>query len=489
MTERVDVVVIGAGFAGLGAAWRLLDAGITDWVLLERASEVGGTWRDNTYPGAACDIRSDLYSLSFAPNPSWTTSYGHQPEILEYLKRLADRPELRERIRFDTELEKATWNAAGGRWRLKTSRGELSARVVLSGHGPLIDPQLPDIPGLATFAGAIFHSARWDHSVDLTGKRVAVIGTGASAIQIVPALQPIVGHLDVMQRTPAWIIPRGDRATSWLRRRAFAAMPALQRVSRDAIFRSNDARWFGFAHPAIGKVIQALALFQLNRQVHDKQLRARLRPSYRIGCKRILVSDDFYPALQQPNVDLVTSPITRIEPDRMVTADGIEHEVDAIVLATGFDATAPAIAKRYVGVNGSTLAQAWAGGMFALRGSTIPGFPNLFLLQGPNASLGHNSAVFMIEAQIEYALAALTSAPPDAVLDARTDATTNYNRWLDRSLDKGVWATGGCTSFYLDPSGRNTVLWPRRAAQFRAATRRFNPREYVISEPVSVESV
>ena len=480
--DTVDIAVIGAGIAGIGAAWQLLENGFTDFVVLERAHEVGGTWRDNTYPGAACDIPSDLYSFSFAPNPSWSSVYGGQQEIFEYLKRVASRPGLRERIRFGCDVQKAVWDARAGRWTVVTSGGTVTCRVLLSGHGQLVDPHVPAIEGLETFAGQSFHSSQWDHAVELDGKRVGVIGTGASAIQIVPALQPTVGRLTVFQRTPPWIIPRHDKPTSSTRRRLFAVVPALQRASRAFTFAVYDSRWFGFSRPRLGAAIEAIATRHMRSQVTDRALRERLRPDYRIGCKRVLVSDDFYPAIQQPNVDYVTERIERITPDGVVTADGARHALDVLVFATGFEATRPRIAEHIVGVHGTTLADAWEDGMFALRGAAVPGFPNLFFLHGPNVALSHNSAIYMIEAEIGYAIDALRRTRVDAVVDARPESVAAYYRSLGRDLSDGVWSSG-CTNFFLDAgSGRNTVLWPRRAASFRRVVRRFDPREYVIAQ-------
>jgi cation diffusion facilitator CzcD-associated flavoprotein CzcO len=479
--DIVDIAVLGAGIAGIGAAWQLLENGFTDFVVLERADEVGGTWRDNTYPGAACDIPSDLYSFSFAPNPSWNSVYGGQQEILDYLKAVSRRPGLRDRIRFGQDVLEAVWDAEARRWRIVTSGGTVTCRVLLSGHGQLVDPHLPAIEGLDTFAGPRFHSAHWDHSVDLRGKRIGVIGTGASAIQIVPALQPTVGELTVFQRTPPWIIPRHDRPTSEARKRLFAAIPAVQRVRRAITFGIFDARWFGFSHPRLGAAIELIATRHLNAQVADRGLRERLKPDYRIGCKRVLVSDDFYPAIQQSNVDYVTDSIERVTPDGVVTADGARHPLDVLVFATGFEPTRPRIAEHIVGASGSTLADAWHDGMYALRGATVPGFPNFFLLHGPNAALSHNSAIYMIESQIGYAMDALRRMRGDAVMDARPESVDAYYRSLGRDLSDGVWSSG-CANFFLDPgSGRNTVLWPRRAASFRSAVRRFDPREYRIA--------
>jgi cation diffusion facilitator CzcD-associated flavoprotein CzcO len=479
METSSDIVIIGAGFAGIAAAWQLIAHGITDFVVLERGDEVGGTWRDNSYPGAACDIKSDLYSFSFAPNPDWSHAYSRQPEILDYLIGVSHRRGIREHLRFGVELQKAEWHEERGRWTLSTSAGELTTRVLWLGSGQLVDPHLPDIPGAASF-GQVFHSARWDHSVDLAHKRVGVVGTGASAIQIVPALQPIVDELVVFQRTPPWIIPRHDKPTSALRRRLFRAVPALQRLMRGAIFAFDDARWFGFAHPRVGKAIEGIASHHLQKQVGDPRLRARLRPPYRIGCKRVLVSDDYYPALGEKNVALETEPISRIEPSAVVLADGSARDLDILIFATGFEATRPAIADRIVGRAGRTLADTWSTGMRALRGAAVPGFPNLYLLHGPNAALSHNSALYMIERQVEYALTALLSLPEDGVAECLPEALDRYEHWLQPALDRGVWSTGGCTSFYLDAENRNTVLWPKRAASFRRAAA-FRPDEYRIT--------
>lgn len=478
----VDIVVVGAGFSGIGAACRLLERGFTDFVVLERADEVGGTWRDNVYPGAACDIRSDLYSFSFAPNPDWRWAYGRQPEILDYLIGVSRKAGIRERIRFGVELERAVWDHESKRWSVATSAGTISTRFILSGHGPLIDAHWPDIEGLESFTGTLVHSSHWDPAIDVAGKRIGVIGTGASAIQLVPAVQPTAGRVVVVQRSAPWIIPRHDRPTSRLRRRLFRRFPVLQRMSRSFIFSSNDARWFGFTRPRIGAVLERYSAHHLRAQVRDPALRAVLTPRYRIGCKRVLVSDDFYPAIQRSNVELVTDAVSRVEQDALVCADGSRHPIDVLVCATGFDATRPHIAERIVGANGRTLAEVWADGMFALRGAAVPGFPNLFLLHGPNANLAHNSAVSMIEAQLGYVIDALGHAGESASIDALPGAADRYNRRLDRDLARGVWSRGGCSSFYLDPkTRRNTALWPRRAAEFRRVTRRFDPAEYRIA--------
>ena len=480
MTTSYEIVVIGAGFAGLGMAWQLVANGFTDFVVLERADEVGGTWRDNSYPGAACDIRSDLYSFSFAPNPDWEHSYGRQPEILDYLKRVSHERGIRERIRFGTEVGAARWDPDARHWLLETSTGSLAARVLISGHGPLLEPAWPDLPGLETFRGPRFHSARWDHSASLDGKQVAVIGTGASSIQLVPEVQRTAGRLTVFQRTAPWIIPRADRPTSERRRRLFRSAPWLQRLSRGGAFVSNELRYPGFRFRWIGTLVQTYARAFRRLQVADPELRARLEPDYRIGCKRVLVSSNYYPALSQPNTQLVTESIVRVEPDAVVTADGVRHPVEVLICGTGFDATHPPIARVITGADGVTLAERWDEGMSALRGTTVPGFPNLFLLIGPNTLLGHNSMIYIIESQLRYVIQALRylRRPGVEALEATPAAAAAYQSRLERTLARSVWAPGGCASFYLEANGRNTVVWPGPASGFRAAVRRFDPAEY-----------
>ncbi|GGR06454.1 flavin-containing monooxygenase [Deinococcus ruber] len=480
MTTHHDIAVLGAGFAGLGMAIQLRRRGVDDVVVFERASEVGGTWRDNTYPGCACDIKSDLYSFSFAPNPEWTHKYARQPEILAYLKATADRFGVRPHIRFGHDVQRAEWDAGAARWRIQTSGGEYTARVLISGHGPLIQPKWPDIPGLDSFQGQKFHSARWDHSVELTGKRVAVIGTGASAVQFVPEVQKVAGHITVFQRTPPWVMPRMDQPTSEGRRRLFRRYPLLQRLQRQWIFGVAEARFLSFTSERFRRAAESIGLKHLEAQVSDPALRAKLTPTYRVGCKRILVSDDYYPALTQPNVELVTDAITQVRGNRILTKDGTEREFDVLIGGTGFDATHPPIASIIYGADGRSLKDVWTPHMQALHGTMIAGFPNLFLIVGPNTALGHNSIVYIAEAQIGYILDALSymDAADLAALEPTPEAQAAYNAALQEKLARSVWVQGGCTSFYLDDTGRNSTLWPERAAQFRMTLRHFDPALY-----------
>lgn len=478
--RHVDVAVLGAGFAGIGMAARLAGRGIRDFVVIERADDVGGVWRDNTYPGAACDIRSDVYSLSFAPNPDWSRSYGSQPEILEYLRSTAREQGLYEHMLFRTELEGASWDAAANLWRLSTSTGELTARVLVSGHGPLIDPVWPTIPGLESFAGPRFHTAQWDHSVDLAGKRVAVIGTGASSIQVVPEVAKVAGHLTVFQRSAPWIIPRNDKPTSERRRRAFRRFPALQRIARRMEFLRAEVNFLGFKYKPVGAAAAQQSLAFLRKQVKDPALRAKLTPDYRIGCKRILVTSAYYPALTRPNVSLETSAITAVEGSTIVTADGNRHEVDVIIGGTGFNATEPSVARLVRGTDGRTLSEQWASHTAALRGTAVPGFPNLFLLNGPNTILSHNSMIYIIESQVDYILQALDAAA-GGTIEATPEAQRAYNEALQRTMRTSVYLTGGCSSYYLDAEGRNTVSWPHSAMAFRKAVRKLDAREFAVT--------
>ncbi|BCJ29261.1 flavin-containing monooxygenase [Actinocatenispora sera] len=491
MDEHHDVLIVGAGFSGLGAAVRLRQAGRHDFVVLERADDVGGTWRDNDYPGAACDVPSHLYSLSFAPNPRWSRSFSPQPEIQQYLQGLVTRYDLAPHLRLGHELVEARWDEATARWHVRTGRGSFTGRVLVIGTGPLSAPKLPAIDGLADFAGTTFHSARWRHDHDLAGRRVAVIGTGASAIQFVPRIAEEVEHLTVFQRTPPWIIPRNDRPISALEHWLYEHLPPTRLAARAGIYTARETLAVGMTlRPRLLDAVAAMARGHLQRQVADPALRERLLPDYRIGCKRILLSNDFYPALARDNVELVTEGIERIEPHAVRTADGVDHPVDTIVFGTGFEATRPPVADAVTGRDGARLADAWADGMTAYRGTTVAGFPNLFLLIGPNTGLGHNSMIYIIESQLNYLVTALSKMDEHGIVAVEVDAGAQhaYNEGLQRRLDGTVWNTGGCASWYLDANGRNTTLWPSFTWRFRQLTRRFDPRGYHLRTAQEVTS-
>jgi cation diffusion facilitator CzcD-associated flavoprotein CzcO len=479
----VTVAIVGSGFAGIAMAASLRRAGLTDLVLLERAADLGGTWRDNSYPGAACDVPSHLYSFSFAPNPEWSRSFSPQPEIWAYLRRVADQEGVTGKIRFGEEVIGARWDPAGCLWRVETTSGALTARFLVSATGPLSDPMIPDIPGLASFAGAVFHSAAWDHDHDLAGQNVAVIGTGASAIQFVPQIQRLAGRLTVFQRTPAWIMPRHDRQISGLERWLFRHVRVTQRLARAAIYCGREAYALGFVKkPAIMRAAQHIALRHLRRQVADPDLVARLTPSYVMGCKRVLLSSDYYPALAKPNVSLVTEPIKEIRRDCVLTGDGTAHHADTLIFGTGFHVTDFPFAHRVVGADGVSLASSWSAerARTAFRGTTTARFPNLFVLTGPNTGLGHNSQVFMIEAQVRYVRGAITHARRHGVdrVEVRPEAQDAYDAMVRRKMRGTVWATGGCTSWYLDADGRNLALWPDFTWAYAWRTRRFDPASY-----------
>jgi cation diffusion facilitator CzcD-associated flavoprotein CzcO len=479
---HVEHLVIGSGFAGLCAAIKLADDGENDYAVIEKADDVGGTWRDNTYPGACCDIPSQLYSLSFAPNREWSSSYSPQAEIQAYLQRVSEKYGVRDRIVFGAELEQAAWDDEAQLWRCRTTRGEVTARTLVTGVGGLSEPRLPDLEGLGSFEGALFHSARWDHSVDLAGKRVAVIGTGASAVQIVPELQKVVGHLDVFQRTAPWVIPRNDRRYSRPERAALRRVPALGRLYRTGIYWAHEGYVPMFTwQPKLGKPAEKAALVNLHQGIKDPGLRAKLTPTFRLGCKRILRSNTYYPALAADNVDVTTDPILRVTGKAIVTSDGVEHPVDAIVVATGFWTTEPPIADRIAGRDGRLLADEWAAhGMSAYKGTTVRGFPNLFMLVGPNTALGHSSMVFVIESQVAYLRDAVRHmrARGYAAMEPRAAAQQRWNDNIQRRMKHTVWNTGGCSSWYLDRHGRNTVLWPKSTFTFRRLLARFDADSY-----------
>jgi cation diffusion facilitator CzcD-associated flavoprotein CzcO len=478
-------VIVGSGFSGLGMAIRLLEDGERDFVVLEKAGEVGGTWRDNTYPGCRCDVPSHLYSFSFAPNPSWSSTFSPQPEILDYLRDVARRYGVMPHVRFHTELESADWDEGESRWRLETSQGPITAEVLVSGQGPLSEPKLPDVPGIDSFQGAIFHSAAWDHDHDLNGERVAVVGTGASAIQFVPAIQPRVGRLHVFQRTPPWVVPHPNRRMTRLERAVYARLPLAQLAMRAGIYWARESFVLPFRHRRVRKLATRLALRQLERQVPDPRLREKLTPGYEIGCKRILPTDEWYPALMQPNVEVVTEAIAEVRPHSVVAADGTEREVDTIIFGTGFHVTDIPLADVVRGRDGRTLADVWRGSPAAYKGAAVAGFPNLFFLVGPNTGLGHNSIVFMIESQVNYVADALKAMRRRSAgtVEVRAEAQAAYNDELDQMTRGTVWVSGGCASYYIDRNGRNSALWPTFTWPFRKRTREFDEGAYALGAP------
>ncbi|NKY30293.1 flavin-containing monooxygenase [Nocardia gamkensis] len=484
-TRHARTIIIGSGFAGLGLAIRLTQQGRNDFLVLERGSDVGGTWRDNTYPGAACDVPSHLYSYSFALNPDWSRSFSKQGEIQQYIQDVSKRYDVRDKHVFDCDVTSARWNTETALWEIESSKGSFTADTVVSAVGALCEPALPDIKGINDFEGEIFHSARWNHDADLTGKRVAIIGTGASAIQIVPAIAAKVGHLDVYQRTAPWLLPRLDRPYTKAERLAFKRVPGLQRLSRAAIYAARETQVVGLAKvPALMQLFEAIAKAKLRYEIRDPQLRAKVTPNFRIGCKRMLISNDYYPALARPNVDVVTDGIAEVRANSIVTEDGTEREIDALIVATGFHVTDSPTYETIFGRDGRTLSEVFDEiGQQGYKGSTIANFPNMFFLLGPNVGLGHTSMVYMIESQINYVADALATIDRLGLrtVEVRRDVQDAYNKDLQAKLAGSVWLTGGCSSWYLDKHGNNTTLWPDFTFEFRRLTRTFDVSAYDIS--------
>ena len=484
--RQFRVAIVGAGFGGLGMAIRCRQSGIDDFVVFERDAEVGGTWWANTYPGCQCDIPSHLYSYSFAPNSDWTRTYPLQPEIREYLRHCCDRFGVRDHIRFSCPVRSADWDEVDGVWRIDTPDGSFTAHVLIGAPGPLSEPSIPSLPGIEDFQGVAFHTAEWDHSQDLTGRNVAVVGTGASAIQTVPEIQPLVNRLVIFQRTAPWVVPHRDRPITDLERHLYRRVPAAQRTVRTMVYLSRELLVPGLVfRPQLMHTVQKMAEGHLAKQVPDEALRAKLTPNYVIGCKRILPSNKWYPAIGQPNVEVVTSGVTSLTPRGVIAADGSVHEVDTVIFATGFHVTETAFASVIRGRGGVLLSDMWDGSPQAFRGAAIPDFPNLFLLVGPNTGLGHNSIVFMIEAQLNYLMGALEAMERQGAtrIEVRRDAYEAYNEHVQARLGETVWNTGGCASWYIDRNGRNSTIWPDFTWRFWQQTRRFDEAAYELTAP------
>ncbi|QNJ95419.1 NAD(P)/FAD-dependent oxidoreductase [Mycolicibacterium fluoranthenivorans] len=482
-------LIIGSGFSGLGMGIALQKQGFKDqdFLILEKADEIGGTWRDNTYPGCACDIPSHMYSFSFEPKSDWTHMWSFQPEIFDYLKGVTAKHGLRRHIRFNTHVDRAHWDEGDARWHVFDKSGqEFIAQFLISGAGGLHIPSIPEVEGADTFTGAMFHSAQWDHRVDLAGKRVAVIGTGASAIQIVPAIIDQVAALDLYQRTPAWVMPRPNNAFPQWIRKLFTYVPGTRALMRAGIYWIHEGVGFAMTkQPRLLKIGELLGRWNINRSIKDPVLRRKLTPSYTAGCKRILNSDTYYRAIADPKADVLTEGIARMTPTGIVTRDGVEHPTDVVVWATGFHVTDSYTYVDIKGAGGEDLVDRWnTEGIAAHRGIAVAGMPNLFFLLGPNTALGHNSVVFMIESQIRYvaqAIAAADAAGAKALAPTRR-AQDDFNTQLQHDLAGTVFNTGGCQSWYLDAHGVNRTLWSGMTWQYWLATRHFEPAEYEFSQ-------
>lgn len=482
----VDVCIIGAGFSGLGMAIQLRKAGMESFLILEKASDIGGTWWENRYPGCACDIPSHLYSFSFEPSTDWTRMYPDQQEIHGYLKRCVERHELGSRIRLNTRFEEAKWDESAGLWHILDGNGlQIDARVLVSGMGALHVPRYPSLKGAESFAGPSFHSALWDDSVSLEGKRVAVVGTGASAIQFVPQIAPRVAKLHLFQRTPAWIVPRLDFPFTERKKHRFRRIPLLRWAFRQYIFWRQEVRVLAFlGNERFRAKMEAIARRHLRRHVKDPALREALTPHYALGCKRVLVSDDFYPALSRDNLELVTSEITEVREHSIVTADGTERPIDVLIYGTGFRATEPLIGCRIIGRGGHEIHDVWKARMSAYLGITVSGFPNLFVLLGPNTGLGHNSVILMIEAQVRYVIDCLKlmKRRKQRAMDVRPEVQQGFVEETHRRMQKTVWLSGGCHSWYQDEkTGEVTTIWPGSVLAYVRRTSGVSASDYQLS--------
>jgi cation diffusion facilitator CzcD-associated flavoprotein CzcO len=476
-------VITGAGFAGIGLGVRLLQAGEADFVILERNDSVGGTWFEHTYPGCGCDIPTHLYSFSFARNANWSRLFPKQREILDYLRAIAYEHGVIEHIRFGCEMHRCAWDEAAGVWRVRTSAGELTCDVLVSAIGATAEPDEPEIPGLSGFEGHRFHSARWDWQHDLEGERVAVVGTGPAAAQFVPEIAPEVASLAVFQRTPAWVIPHFDRPVPGAERLLYRVLPQAMDVQRNLFFALYEACGIGFrGRTELIAPIEALGRAHLRRQVGDRELREKLTPRYRFGCKRPILSNAYYPALTRDNVEVVTEGIAAIEGREIVTRDGARREVDTLITAIGYRYNRSLLVDRVVGTGERSLGEVWDESPRAYLGTTVPGFPNFFILLGPN-SIGINSVIFSLEAQIAYVMDALRTMERDgaARIEVRAAALDDFVEACERRSDGSVWTAGGCKAYYVDANGRNFGIYPGFASEYRWRTRKFDPAPYELS--------
>jgi cation diffusion facilitator CzcD-associated flavoprotein CzcO len=478
---RHRIIIVGTGFSGLCMGVKLREAGEDDFIILERAGEVGGTWRDNTYPGCACDVESHLYSFSFEPNPNWSRLYAPQPEIFAYLRHVARKYDLMRHIHFHTNLVGARWDETRRLWVVTADDGRVfEGEALVSGMGGLSNPAYPDIPGRERFEGPQFHSATWRHDVNLDDQRVAVIGSGASAIQFVPQIAPWVAHLNYFQRTPPWVVPKMDRPVSARERADFQSNPWRQRIARNKLYWLLEARFLAFKYkPEWMNLVAKVGKRRIRKHIKDPALQAKLTPSYTPGCKRLLISNDYYPALARTNVSVITDGIREITAKGVVTHDGREHPADVIIYGTGFKVQDPIPKGAIFGKGGVDLVDLWRQGPEAFLGITVAGFPNFFILMGPNTGLGHNSMVYMIESQAHYIVEALKTMKERRLrtIEVKPEAQAQFVGQVQQALTGTVW-NSGCKSWYLNDQGRNTAAWPGFTFAYRLKTRRFRLNPY-----------
>ena len=479
-TDHFEVVIIGGGISGIGAAIHLQRLGIDNFVLLEKADSLGGTWRANTYPGCACDVPSGLYSYSFAANPDWTRLFAEQPEIREYIEDTAVRHGVDKHVRFGVEMLSAQWDASQSLWKITTSSGELTARFVIAAAGPWNEPLTPAIPGLETFEGEVFHSSQWNHDYDLTGKRVAVVGTGASAVQFVPRIVSDVSALHLYQRTAQWVLPKPDHYVPRIERSVMRFVPGAHKALRSIEYGIMEALGLGFRNPWILRIVQKLGSAQLRLQVRDPKLRKALTPDYTLGCKRLLMSNSYYPALGRPNVTVHANAVEEIHGNTVIGADGVESEVDAIIFGTGFHILDMPIASKVFDGEGRSLDDHWQGSPRAYFGSAVSGFPNAFILLGPSLGTGHTSAFMILEAQLVYVAQAIGHARRHGwkTIDVRPEVQAAFNSQVQEALGTTVYNAGGCESYFFDVNGRNSFNWPWSSGAMRRRLRAFDPYAY-----------
>ncbi len=477
-----DTFIIGAGISGIAAAIRLDKAGLNNYKVIEKASGVGGAWRDNHYPGCGCDVPSALYSYSFAPSSKWSHLFARQPEILSYLQDVSEQFDIKKNIQFDTELSQASWDNEQCLWQFKTSQGTYFAKTAIFATGPLTEPQIPQLDGLDSFTGEMFHSARWNHDYDLNGKRIAVIGTGASAIQFIPQIQPLAKQLYVFQRTAPWVIPKPDMPLGEWSKSMVAQYPAIQQNWRKAVAQSLNLINFGLRNPALLKPVNQIFKQVLKRQVKDPVLLKQVTPNFTIGCKRLLFANNYYPALQADNTAVIPHGLVKVEGNTVIAANGERHEVDVIIWGTGFDVSHPPIGKRVCNEQGQILADLWKNSSpEAYLGTSLEHVPNAFLMLGPNV-LVYDSFIGLAEAQLDYAIDGLTQMKQHGIkkFSIKSDIIAKHNQLVQQHIQTTVFNSGGCQSYYLDENGRNFAAWPWSLKTLRQRLSQFKLAEYNI---------
>ncbi|CAM4342313.1 hypothetical protein F901_02113 [Acinetobacter dispersus] len=479
--EKFHVVIIGAGFAGIGAAIKLQQAGFTDFVVLEKADEIGGVWRANTYPGCACDVPSALYSYSFAPNPQWSRVFAQQQEIKTYIQNVAQQFDVKNYVRFGYEMLESAWDDQAKHWVVKTNQGLIHARFAIMAGGPMHQPVLPKIKGLETFKGAQFHSAEWNHDVDLNGKKVAVVGAGASAIQFVPEIQAQVEKLTLLQRTPQWVLPKMDQSLPKLAQALFKVLPVTQRLTRYGVYGVFESLNSSMHHPKLVSQIERLAKLNIRLGVKDPALREKILPDFTIGCKRVLQSNQWYPALAKPNVEVLRCGVEEVRGNTLIASDGSQHEVDAIIFGTGFEVSNPPIAKQILNKHGKSMDEVWQGSARGYLGTVVEGCPNAFVMFGPNIAVS-SSALIIIEAQLAYILDMLKKVQAQQIetVEIRAEVLEQYNDEIQAALTNTVWNTGGCSSYFIDRNGRNSTLWPWTTFEMRARLAQCDLNDYLL---------